>query len=192
MQDMADQDRLDEREQDQALVARVRQGDPDAIAILMRQYAGRLVRFASYMVGSRDTAEDIVQQVFVKLWERRAMLDSDVRVKSYLFRAVRNRVLDEQGSETVRSRYRTIIQGEVIAGIIPAMVSSPEEGVLTNATIQAALNRLPERRRLALKLRLEQQMTHAEIADILGVSVVAAKRFVARAVGDLRKILWGH
>jgi RNA polymerase sigma-70 factor (ECF subfamily) len=189
---MADQDRFDDREQERALVARVREGDPQAIAILMRLYASRLVRFASYTVGSRDTAEDIVQQVFVKLWERRATLDSDFRIKPYLFRAVRNRALDELDAETVRTRYQTSVQGEVVAGVIPAMVPSPEEGVLTTAAIQAALERLPERHRLALRLRLEQQMTHAEIAEVLGISVVATKRFVARAIGDLRKMLWGY
>jgi RNA polymerase sigma-70 factor (ECF subfamily) len=178
-----------EQECERVLVGRLRQGDPEAFATLMAQYTNRLTRFAFYTVGSRDAAEDVVQQVFVDLWERRATLDPD-HLKAYLFRAVRYRALNERTSQAVRQRYTTTIQAEAEAGAIPTVVPSPEERVLTSAAIQAAVKQLSERRRLAIRLRLEEEMTYPEIAESLGVSPMAAQRLVARAMADLRTLLW--
>ncbi len=189
---MADQDRFDEREQERALVARLSASDPGALAIIMTQYGERLLRFAYSLAGSRDVAEDIVQYVFIRLWDRRAFLDPGSRFKPFLFKAVQNRALDERASDAVRGRYRASVEGEEIAGLRPAAVPSHEERILDQMTIQAAVELLSERRRLAIRLRLEEEMTHAEIAEVLEISLVAAKSLVARAMDDLRDILWGH
>jgi RNA polymerase sigma-70 factor (ECF subfamily) len=175
---------------ERALVRRLREGDPEAFAMLIARYTNQLARFAFYIVGSRDGADDIVQQVWTHLWEQRAMLDPE-RFKPYLFRAVRNRALDEQSATYVRERYRTNVLAEATAGTLANAVPSPEETVLTKAVVQAAIEQLPERRRLAIRLRFEEEMSHAEIADVLGVSSVAAQRLVSRAMADLREIILG-
>lgn len=175
---------------ERALVDRLRAGDHDAFVRLLTHYTDRLLRFACSLVGSRDGADDIVQQVWVQLWDRRAVLDL-THLKSYLFRAVRNRALDERDATIVRERYRAIVQAEASAGTISALHPSPEDEILTDATIWAALERLSDRRRLAIQLRIQEEMTHAEIADVLGVSPLAAQRLVSRAMAELRKIIWG-
>ena len=183
-------DQVLSRDEERALVGRLQAGDPDAFAAIVARYAERLTRFAFYIVGSHDAADDVVQQVWVQLWERRAIVEPD-QLTPYLYRAVRNRALNEQSASAVRERFRANVQAEAATGTATAAVPSPEDAVLTIAVVQAAVDRLSDRRRLAIRLRLEEELTHAEIAEILGVSAVAAQRLVARAIADLREILWG-
>ncbi len=182
---LREQNRDDER----VLVTQLRAGDQGALATLMHQYANPLARFAFYTVGSIDVAEDIVQRVFIQLWQRRESLAPDSYLKAYLFRLVRNSALNERSAMTVRERYRMgeSPDGEVLSD--PTIIPNPEDDILTDLAVQHALEQLPERRRQALRLRLNEAMTHAEIADVLGVSLVSAQHLVARAVSDLRKIL---
>ncbi len=176
---------------DRVLVAGLRAGDSNAFSAIMTKYMNRLRRFAFVIVGSRDSADDIVQTVFVGLWEHRHELDPDSHLRAYLFRGVRNRALNEQSANNVRDRYRSDIQADTAAGALSSAVSSPEDEILIHTTVQAAIEQLSERRRFVLQLRLREELSHAEIAEVLDISAMAAQRLVARAIADLRKIIWG-
>jgi len=165
---------------DRQLVERLRGEDMGALAELMRVYTAALVRFAYDIVGSRDAAEDLVQGVFIHVWGARATLDPARSIKAYLYRAVRNRALNERDAEDVRDRHREQM---------PAVVSNPESRFVDAATVQAAMAQLGPRRRTALQLRFEEGMTHPEIADVMGITAEAAKRLVSRAVADIRTLL---
>jgi DNA-directed RNA polymerase specialized sigma24 family protein len=136
MADGSPADVKDER----TLIAQMRRGDPRAFAELIAQYVNAMTRFAFRIIGSRDTAEDVVQQVFVQLWERRATLELDMRLKAYLFRAVRNRALNESKAAAVRERYASSIP------LGASQVPSHEEPVLAEQSVHAAVNRLSGRR----------------------------------------------
>lgn len=177
------------RTEERALILRVRDGDTQAFAKLVQQHMNRVTRLAYHLVGSHDVAEDVAQTVFVQLWDHRDRLDPDRPLRPYLLRAVHNRALDERKAEGVRARYRVQVQGEALAGSIGAAVPSPESGVLTTTTVQAALRRLSERRRLALRLWFEESLTHEEIAAVLGVSLQATDRLIRRALAEIREIL---
>lgn len=173
----------------QALVERLRQGDPDAFARLMTQFIDPLTRFAWYLLGSRDAAEDVVQQVFVEIWERRTDLSPEI-MRPYLYRAVRNRVLNERRYNDVRQRFVAEKQAQASYDSSLASTASHEDDILTTEAYRIAIGQLPERRQLAVRLRVEEEMTHAEIAEILGISSVAAQSLVARGLAELRSILW--
>lgn len=172
---------------EQQLLARMRADDTEAFRNIVDTYIDRITEFAASMVGSYDVADDVVQRVFVWLWEHREHVEIQGSFKSYLFRAVRNRVLDDRKADAVRLRYRTEVQS--IAAQESIAIRSPEEAIITADLVQAALSLLPERRQQAIRLRLIDDLTHAEIADILGTSPDTASRLVSRAIGDLRKIL---
>jgi RNA polymerase sigma-70 factor (ECF subfamily) len=174
---------------DFVLVTRLCRGDPDAFAAIIRQHLDTVTRFAAYLAGSRDAADDVVQSVFVQLWEQRTALDPTRPIKPYLFRAVHNRALDERKSEHVRERHRTAVQTAAESGSLPSAVPSPENVVLMETDISSALVQLPERRQTAVRLRFEAQMTHAEIGDVMGVSAPAAMQLVLRGIEDIRRIL---
>jgi RNA polymerase sigma-70 factor (ECF subfamily) len=176
------------QERERGWVEGVRRNDQAALASIMESYVASLIRFATHIIGSRDLAEDIVQYVFIRIWDRRATLDPERPLKPYLFRAVHNRALDERKASRVRALYRQQFVGDCVAGAVQPTVPSPEGEILTLAAIQSALEQLPERRRVALRLRLEE-FSHAEIGEIMGVSSVAAQSLVSRALADVRNIL---
>ncbi len=179
----------EESSQESALVARVREGDSKAFRILVERYMDSVTRFAFYIVHSHDSADDIAQNVFVGMWQYRQTLDPARPLKPYLFRATRNRALNEKKSNAVRNAYAEQVQAEQDSGSILAFEPSPEGLILSTSAVQHALEQLSDRRRLALRLRLEDEMTHNEIAQVLDISYEAAKRLVGRALAELQKIL---
>lgn len=176
-------------EEEIALIARLREGDTEAFRALSKHYLNMLTRFAYYMSRSRDLADDIVQHVLIGVWENRVSLEPDRSLKSYLFRSIRNRALDERKAAMVRDRYKDGAYQDAVAGVIHAYTPSPESGILTTITVQNAIDQLSERRQLAVRLRLEEGMSHAEIAEVLQLTPENAKRLVARSITELRKIL---
>jgi len=185
----SDSARADGRARERALLIRVRDGDADAFRAVVEQHIDRVTRLAVYLIGAPDVAEDVTQYVFVQVWEHRRTLDPDRPLRPYLLRAVHNRAANERKADAVRARYRQTVHAEALAGAIRTTVPSPEGSVLTSALVQQALDRLQERRQLALRLWFEQELTPPEIAEVLGISPQAADRLMRRALADLRDIL---
>lgn len=177
------------RRAEYALIGRVRIGDQEAFATLVATHIKGVTRFAYAIVGSLDAADDVAQSVFIYLWEHRASLDPTRPLMPYLFRIVRNRAFNEWNANAVRERYRDRVQADAAAGTLPASVMGFEGAVLNAATLEAILRQLPERRRLAIRLRFNDQLTHAEIGEVLEISAEAAEKLVFRALKELREIL---
>ncbi len=172
-----------------ALAVRIQQGDSHAFALLVDRYLDRLTRFAMAMVDSHDAAEDVVQHVFVWLWESRAAVDPARPFKSYLYRAVRNRVLNERDGTHVRARYQSLVASEISSGARLSSVASPEGAILSAEELEYVLRQLPERRKAAVRLRYEAQLSYDEIGDAMGISTQAATQLVLRGVEQLRILL---
>jgi RNA polymerase sigma factor (sigma-70 family) len=178
----------DMRARERDLLVRLRNGDAHAFTTLMEQYLDDVTRFASYMVQSRDLADDIVQRVFIWIWEHRTALDPNRPVKPYLFRATHNLALDEIKANNVRERYKTLEQSHESDRTIAL---SPETSVLDAETVRVLLDQLPTRRKLVLKLRFIDELTYDEIASILGTSPDGARQLVSRALSDFKKLYLG-
>jgi RNA polymerase sigma-70 factor (ECF subfamily) len=176
-----------ERSRERALVERVRTGDVEAFAAVIAEYIRPVTRVAYWWVHSHDMAEDVAQSVFVRVWEHRHALDPNRPLKPYLLRAVRNVAVDAQRSESARARREDRVAAA--EGREQASVPSPEDGILAAATVDAALEQLPERRQLVLRLWLKEELGLSDIADVLGVSLAAADRLLRRAQADLRRIV---
>ncbi|HXC24324.1 MAG TPA: RNA polymerase sigma factor [Gemmatimonadaceae bacterium] len=172
---------------EQEFIARLRAGDPRAFEVLMVQYFDRLVRFAMQMVGTRDGAEDVAQDVFIRIWEQRASLDPTGSIKALLFAAVRNRALNDVKAHRVRERYRETVVAEADQDGGAGLVPSGEDVILTHAAFEAGLAMLSERHQVAIRLRLEEQLPYTEIGKILEISAKAAEQLVLRAQDALRR-----
>jgi len=161
--------------------ARVRAGDAAAFERAFRTYHAALCKFACRYVHSPEIAEELVHDVFARLWEERARL-SVGRLKSYLYTAVRNLAVSHLRHQLVERRWRE-----------PAATVDVNEGErrLESAELEAAverlLHRLPERCRLALTLRWRRQMSYAEVAGAMGISVKTVEIYVGRGLAVLRE-----
>lgn len=168
-----------------ALVLRIRAGDAQAFEALFHAFHAGLCAFAYRYVKSREVAEEIVQEVFLFLWERRETLDVRDSIKNYLFTAVRNAAVSWLRHERVVAR-RQVETLELFSRPAPSPDSMAISGELL-AAVRRAIDRLPERCRLIFTLHREQGLTYGEIAQVLGLSPKTVEVQMGRALKALRK-----
>lgn len=176
-----------EHADESAVVARVRTGDRAAFDILMDAHAEALLRIAYGYVKSRADAEDLVQDLFLRIWESRATWQPHGSIGSYLAVAVRRRALNLLKHRRVEAIYSGTAAAEGDHATATADVT-----LIANddrAALHAVLDRLSDRARLVLLLRYEQKRSFAEVAEILGISVPAAWQLVARAIAQARALM---
>ncbi len=156
-----------------------------AFAALMRAHYARLCNFTYGQVHSRDVAEDIVQDVFARLWNHREELDVRDPLP-YLYQAVRNRVVSHRRRQGVEEGWRQYV---TVAAEEPreedGAAAALEAADLATAFARA-LDELPERCRLVFTMSRDQGLTYAEIARVLGISVKTVETQVGRALKALR------
>ena len=151
--------------------------------LVRQQYAG-LCQFIYRYVGSQATAEDLVQDLFLSLWQRRDKFDFADPLP-YLYRAARNRALSHLRDEKVRDRWR---QGASAAP--PELIhqpSDPDAGNLLRA-LDLAVEALPQRCRLIFTLSREQGLSYKQIASLLGISIKTVETQMGRALRVLRSM----
>jgi RNA polymerase sigma-70 factor (ECF subfamily) len=155
----------------------------DSFDALVRAHYGRLCNFAYRFTGSRDVAEDIVQDVLLRIWRRREGFDLRDPLP-YLYQAVRNQAASYRRQHGVRERWRNRVSCE-------APKVAPDGGAELVAADLAdaaalAIQRLPERCRLVFTMSREQDLSYAEIARLLGISVKTVETQMGRALRQLR------
>jgi len=173
-------------------VARIRLADGDAFEALFHAYYARLCDFVQSYVRSPDLAEELVQTVFLRVWEHRATWEPTTGVRAYLFAACRNQALGAVKHERVVALVARRAICEDIALGIAAPPMGPDDALQATeltAVLREAVNRLPERRRIVVILRWQQQMSYAEIARVLGISVKTVEVQLGRALASFRRQL---
>lgn len=177
---------------DSALLPRIRAGDRDAFEALFRAHYPDLCRFAASRVGSPDAAEDVVQEVFFRVWSRRAEWEVTGSVRAYLYGAVCNRALNllEQRETHRRGHERAGREGSA-PGMGEAQPAADErlQAEESAAEVRRAVAALPERAREVVTLRWQHGLRYAEIAGIMGISVKGVENQLARSLRALREHL---
>lgn len=173
------------------LVARVRAGDQAALGTIFRLFVLPLSAFAYRSVQSRDTAAELVQDVFYRIWRGHAKWEVEGSLKAYLYRATRNRVLDYIKHEKVERRWVERSVREHAADIARPHAPGDEAMEIQDqvAAVERALGELPERRRLVFVLRWRDGLSHQEIAHRMGVTVKTVENQLTRAIHALREKL---
>jgi RNA polymerase sigma-70 factor, ECF subfamily len=169
---------------------RIRAGDATAFELAFRTYHAPLCTFVYRYVRSRELAQELVQDVFARIWEQRASLEVRDSLKSFLYTAVRNHAISHLRHMIVERRWHDRVSHVSASrddrrdtNDVEARVEAQE---LTEA-VQRVLARLPERCRLALTLRWQRQMSYAEVAEVMGVSVKTVEIHVTRGLAALRE-----
>jgi RNA polymerase sigma-70 factor, ECF subfamily len=174
----------------------IRHGDPRALESLVRAYAPRLVRLAFGLVHDGAEAEDIVQDVFWRIWDGRATWEAPTSLRAYLYTAVRNRALNALERRRVREQHAFRVSQSSASD--PDLVSTPdpadafmaaESNARMLGMLRGAFLRLTERQQTALRLRYEEALTHREVAAALNVTHSAAEQLLGRAIHALRVAL---
>jgi RNA polymerase sigma-70 factor (ECF subfamily) len=173
-------------------IARARSGDVGAFESIFRSYYERLCLFAEGYVDSRDQAEDLVADVFVRMWQGREKCFGCESIRSYLYVSVRNQAMKLHRHRKVVDRLRQRIHA---GGPVPGMSSSRDDPAANTAAnelaraVERAVASLPERSRQTYLLHRQHGMSYAEIADVMEISVKTVENHLARAVAALRRTL---
>lgn len=166
----------------------IRNGNTVAFSTLFDKYYIPLCEYAfRFCNGDQDLTEDVVQEVFARIWERRAGWVPKISVKSYLFRSVHNQAI----SNLRKAKHETPMN-EAVEGSTPATDLTPIEAIHNDELdqrIQRAIKNLPERRREILTLRMIHELSYKEIADTLEISVNTVDTQLRRALKSLREDL---
>lgn len=173
---------------DDALMAAYSQGAPDAARALMDRHVPRLLSFAQRMLGSRDEADDVVQESMVRLWKAApGWQPGRAKVSTWLYRVASNLCTD-----VLRRRRTTPIDA-----VTEPLDDAPgvEERLQEEARVwalEAALVALPERQRQAVVLRNIEELSNPEIGQVMDLSVEAVESLVARGRRALKAELAGR
>jgi RNA polymerase sigma-70 factor (ECF subfamily) len=151
---------------------------------LFRAHYAPLCRFLNAIVRSRDVAEELAQDVFLRVWERHDSPDAAPITPGYLFGAAHNRALQYLRHQRVVSRWAERVGRSLDASAITPADDLAERDLA--GALDAAIADLPERCRLVFTLSREQHLTYSEIAQILGISVKTVETQMWRALKALR------
>lgn len=178
--------------EDRVHFAGLAEGDAAAFAALFRRYYDALCVFAEGYVRSPDDAEEVVEEVFVRLWERREHLDVRVSVKAYLYSATKNQALNHLRRAATEERWveRVSRSGDVpgLGQPAPDIVEALYATDLARA-VDEAIPQLSERCRQVFLLHRRHGLTYAEIAEALGISPKTVENHLGRALKELRSLL---
>jgi len=172
---------------DAALVARLRRGESPAFRELWDAYHARLADFAMRYLGSRDGAADVVQDVFIALWERHADIDIRGSVAGYLYGMVRHTVLDIRKHERVVRRHEELTASAYLSA--PTVARNLGADALDVEALQRTVRRvvssLPPRTREIFLMSREDGLAPGAIAAVLGIAPQAVYNQLSRALGAL-------
>lgn len=176
-----------ERDDDAALIERSRTGDAAAIAALVERHADMVYRLAFRLVGRKAQAEDIAQDVLMRMLRYHEGWLSKTSFHVWLRRAVYNRTIDIYRKNRSWQMNDLSAADHIADGLPP-----PDQGLAAQemeSTVAAAMNELPLRQRMAVTLCFYEHMSLAEAGEVLKVSVGAVESLLHRAKATLREKL---
>jgi RNA polymerase sigma-70 factor (family 1) len=172
---------------DSDIVNAIRQGQESAFEQMFRTYYERLCRYADTLLKDADEAEEMVQTVFLTIWEKRADLEITLSLKAYLYRAVHNHCLNRikhYGVRETHREYSLFFQADGYDSVTEAIQASELE-----ERIERAVSKLPEQCQVVFRMSRFEELKYQEIADQLGLSVKTIENQIGKALRIMRQEL---
>lgn len=169
---------------DQELAVSLRSGDEAAFTELYERYQGLLYIYACKIMKDEELAEDVIQELFIALWDKRETIDVKKSFSSYLYSAVRFRFFDLLDKQKVRADYAQSFQLFLDKGEYQTDNYVAEKELA--AIIEKEINSLPEKMREVLLLSRRENLTNKEIAERLNISEKTVKNQLSSALKVLR------
>ena len=175
---------------DDDLITLLRQDDISAFTAIHSRYYGALYQHAYKRLPDRDTVKDLLQELFIHLWDQRTSIDIRGSLQAYLCTAVRNKVLNVFKHEKVKANYITSL-----INFEETCESATDENLRNKeliALINAEVSSLPPKMKLIFELSRDSNLSHNEIAEILEISPLTVRKQVNNSLKILRAKLASH
>jgi RNA polymerase sigma-70 factor (family 1) len=166
------------------LLMRISEGDRHAFRELYQRYTPVLYPFIKSLCNEDALCEDIVQEVFIKIWDNRVQAVNIKQVRSYLFKAAKNRFLNELRKQKTERR---VIYDRIYNGIDP---ETPEQQLTFKEGMRLgneALSRLSPKRRTIVEMSTREELSLDEIADRVGSSKNVVKKLLYQGLAMMKK-----
>lgn len=169
------------------LLQGLQNGNENAFEAIFKGYYVRLCNFAYSFLEDKDEAEEVVQSTFLTIWEKHDSLEIQVSLKSYLYRSVHNSCLNKIKHSKVKQVHQesTKSKEEVFSDDASEHIISKE----LEHQIEIAINALPPKCAMVFRLSRFENLSYAEIADQLGISVKTVENQMIKALKILREEL---
>lgn len=170
--------------QDQALLVRIREDDEPAFKRLFMKYYSMLKAYAYTVVRNSFEAEEVVSDVFFKLWQGRGNLDASMNVRAYLFTAVRNQSLNYLRTNNVKQL--------TIEEVVEQKSPNVEDDIFYREyvqRIQTVIDAMPARQQEVFRLSRIHGLTYNEIAATLSISPHTVQEYMVNALKHLRNYI---
>jgi len=186
-----------------ALIKQIKSGDKDAFAELYQRHYSELCDFVFHYVEAEAICEELVQDLFLKVWNGRNRFNPEFGIKPYLYKAAKNIALDHLRRVKAENKYlkihkiereyewksQKIKQTEAILQKASSTVLKDQD---LSEIVEVAVEQLPERRRIIFLLSREDGLTYSEIASVLDISVKTVETQMGRSLKTLRNVLSEH
>ena len=164
--------------------------DEAAFSELYVRYKDKLYYFCLHLLKSKEEANDIVQEIFIRIWESRNFINSDLSFSSFLYTMARNRILNY---------FRDIDIDEKVKEILATQKVTEEEAIDSKiiyteyqVILQNAISQLPPQRRKIFNMSRIESMSHKEIAAELGISVNTVQEHISEALKFIKAYFSKH
>ncbi len=179
---------------DEELIGQIAQAKPEAVRVLYRRYGRLVYSLALHIVGDRTAAEEIAQDVFLRVWEKAGTYDAGkARVVTWLSRIARNQAIDVLSRRSTRGEHERQTWQHLKLGAEAASQDPIQSAELSyrREEVRAAVAALPENQQRALSMAFFQGLTHQQIAERLGEPLGTVKTRIRDAMQKLRDRLEG-
>ncbi len=177
-------------------------GEPSAFNELFKKHKTRVLNLAFRFVRNRQTAEDIAQEVFIKIYEKKFHFDSSAKFSTWLYKVTVNASIDRTRKKSFfdRSLDKTETDDEgggktLLEALSDSSAISPADTVASEEVknlVQMEIQKLPERLKAPILLRHFENLSYKEVAQILGITAKAVERKIYHAKEILRQKLSKH
>ena len=172
------------------LIARARRGDEEAFRLIFERYTRPVISFIFYMVNQQELAEELAQETFVRAYKSLHILRDEAKLSTWLFGIAKN-VARESIRERRHERGQTELDDRAVLEMQDTL-PSPAGELLDkelSGVVRHALLKLDEDKRLVFTLKVYQQRSYDEIAEITGFSIPKIRNDLHRARAEMRRRL---
>ena len=191
--------KIDKATSSEELMVRLGTGDRNAFEVLVRRHQRSVLNFIYRFLGDQIEAEDLAQEVFLRVWQSAPTYKPTAKFTTWLYRIAANLCINKQQSERFKKLFMVPLTRQQEKDSMteasfrhPGKTASPEERLLVEERkrwILNALRQLPDNQKMAIILKTYDNLTYQEIAGIMGRSVAAVDSLLIRAKKNLFKKL---
>jgi len=172
---------------DNSLLLRIAAGDETAFREFFHEYSNNIYTVAFMLTKSAEMAEDMVQEIFLKLWLNRAALAEVNNIRNYIFIHARNHIFNELRKKADKQAFT-----DELLDYFAEVRDTPENALLQKESrqlLQQAILQLPAQQQLVYRMSRDENLTQEEIAARLGISRHTVRNHMAQALQNIKHFL---